>query len=252
MRINLVICRIREGSCVVQWKQHVPPTLNSRCHAQDTAQFPTQKPKYIVCLRPNSYTLGCVIHCRNFHHSFRICNSKVLHLSTHYEIWGSHSGVDRFRYPRMHTVPNSIYTTINLPDQYSLSLLTATTVCYKLGPTCKVSRLKMIDVSQTKCLLVTDVSEEPAASTFKIKSVQRLSVSSPSARTITYKYKVVQIWPGQTVTCLHTNRPGHIWTTLYKKNLIQLQWLEQTNRILVVNGSKHDRETAYTDTSTTT
>ena len=28
-------------------------------------------------------------------------------------------------------------------------------------------------------------------------------------------YKVVQIWPGQTVTCLRTNRPGHIWTTLY-------------------------------------
>ena len=28
-------------------------------------------------------------------------------------------------------------------------------------------------------------------------------------------YKVVQIWPGQTVTCLHTNSPGHIWTTLY-------------------------------------
>jgi hypothetical protein len=29
---------------------------------------------------------------------------------------------------------------------------------------------------------------------------------------------VVQIWPGQTVTCLHTNRPGHIWTTLYIKD----------------------------------
>jgi hypothetical protein len=28
-------------------------------------------------------------------------------------------------------------------------------------------------------------------------------------------YKVIQIWPGQTVTCLHTNNPGHIWTTLY-------------------------------------
>ena len=28
-------------------------------------------------------------------------------------------------------------------------------------------------------------------------------------------YKVVQIWPGQTVTCLHTDRPGYIWTTLY-------------------------------------
>jgi hypothetical protein len=29
------------------------------------------------------------------------------------------------------------------------------------------------------------------------------------------KYKVVQIWQGQTVTCLHTVSPGHIWTTLY-------------------------------------
>jgi hypothetical protein len=29
------------------------------------------------------------------------------------------------------------------------------------------------------------------------------------------KYKVVQIWPGQTVTCLHTISPGHIGTTLY-------------------------------------
>ena len=29
------------------------------------------------------------------------------------------------------------------------------------------------------------------------------------------KYKVVQIWPEQTVTCLHTISPGHIWTTLY-------------------------------------
>jgi hypothetical protein len=28
-------------------------------------------------------------------------------------------------------------------------------------------------------------------------------------------YKVVQIWPGQTVTSLHTISPGHIWTTLY-------------------------------------
>jgi hypothetical protein len=33
------------------------------------------------------------------------------------------------------------------------------------------------------------------------------------------KYKVVQIWQGQTVTCLHTNNPGHIWTTL-------CNWLE--------------------------
>ena len=31
------------------------------------------------------------------------------------------------------------------------------------------------------------------------------------------KYKVVQIWPGQTVACLHKNRLGHIWNTLYMK-----------------------------------
>jgi hypothetical protein len=31
----------------------------------------------------------------------------------------------------------------------------------------------------------------------------------------TRKYKVVQIWPGQTVTCLHKISPGRIWTTLY-------------------------------------
>ena len=35
---------------------------------------------------------------------------------------------------------------------------------------------------------------------------------------ITRMYKVVQIWPGQTVTCLHTNSPGHIWTTLYNRD----------------------------------
>ena len=31
-------------------------------------------------------------------------------------------------------------------------------------------------------------------------------------------FKVVQIWPAQTVTCLHKNSPGHIWTTLYDSN----------------------------------
>jgi len=31
-------------------------------------------------------------------------------------------------------------------------------------------------------------------------------------------YKVVQIWPGLISPDLHTNSPGHIWTTLYKSN----------------------------------
>jgi hypothetical protein len=38
---------------------------------------------------------------------------------------------------------------------------------------------------------------------------------------ISIMYKVVEIWPGQTVTCLHTNSPGHIWTTLYTNCKIQ-------------------------------
>ena len=36
----------------------------------------------------------------------------------------------------------------------------------------------------------------------------------------TWSYKVVQIWPGQTVASLQTISPGHIWTTLYNFNLL--------------------------------
>ena len=44
-------------------------------------------------------------------------------------------------------------------------------------------------------------------------------------------YKVVQIWPGQTVTCLHTNSPGHIWTALYFLNYTKYP-LKQYHRIV--------------------
>ena len=44
-----------------------------------------------------------------------------------------------------------------------------------------------------------------------------LKIGIKNVRTM---YKVVQIWPGQTVTCLHTNRPGHIWTTLYNQQFL--------------------------------
>jgi hypothetical protein len=40
-------------------------------------------------------------------------------------------------------------------------------------------------------------------------------------------YKMVQIWPGQTVTSLHTNSRGHIWTTLY----FQFNWPLFTARL---------------------
>jgi hypothetical protein len=42
---------------------------------------------------------------------------------------------------------------------------------------------------------------------------------------------VVQIWPGQTVTCLHTNRPGHIWTTLYYCTAISARYCGATNKV---------------------
>ena len=47
-----------------------------------------------------------------------------------------------------------------------------------------------------------------------LKADYLCSYTKHTARLKTF-YKVVQIWPGQTVTCLHTNRPSHIWTTLY-------------------------------------
>ena len=49
-------------------------------------------------------------------------------------------------------------------------------------------------------------------------------------------YTVVQIWPGQTVICFHTNRPGHIWTTLYttvkvRKSGLLGDWVDLDFRI---------------------
>jgi hypothetical protein len=38
-------------------------------------------------------------------------------------------------------------------------------------------------------------------------------IPAPLTTDIQAIYKVVQIWPVQTMTCLHTNSPGHIWTT---------------------------------------
>ena len=54
-----------------------------------------------------------------------------------------------------------------------------------------------------------------------------------------WNYKVVQIWPGQTVTCLHTNRPGHIWTTLYLLCVFSLIYslIKQNKRIYDIQKS---------------
>jgi hypothetical protein len=51
---------------------------------------------------------------------------------------------------------------------------------------------------------------------YRLDISKRFYIFRESNQIITYK--VVQIWPGQTVTCLHTNRPGHIWTTLYNRS----------------------------------
>jgi hypothetical protein len=60
-------------------------------------------------------------------------------------------------------------------------------------------------------------------------------------------YKVVQIWPGQTVTCLHTNRPGHIWTTLYfvlYKVFIYESSIKVTRKAMCVQGNTHEHVAA--------
>jgi hypothetical protein len=58
---------------------------------------------------------------------------------------------------------------------------------------------------------------------------------------------VFQIWPGQIVTCLHTNRPGHIWTTFYFLGKIQVlfaQYIEQH----IINDEESRRTTAKSPT----
>jgi hypothetical protein len=55
-------------------------------------------------------------------------------------------------------------------------------------------------------------------------------------------YKVVQIWPGQTVTSLHTNRPGHIWNTLY---VIPTYWWLPTCPREVPEERRPDRFSVY-------
>jgi hypothetical protein len=75
----------------------------------------------------------------------------------------------------------------------------------------------------------------------------------PCIYTYMYIYKVVQIWQGQTVTCLHTNRPGHIWTTfyiyiyvyIYIYKVVQI-WQGQTVTCLHTNRPGHIWTTLYT------
>jgi hypothetical protein len=70
------------------------------------------------------------------------------------------------------------------------------------------------------------------------------AVTWPCRWTGTWKCKVVQIWPGQTVTCLHTISPGHIWTTLYVNGSVStrkfqscIHTFEQSTEVEWVEGS---------------
>jgi hypothetical protein len=70
---------------------------------------------------------------------------------------------------------------------------------------------KIIDVNQTQLKLPSKTGENTPYAMSEHKGPPLANLIN-SRRVI---YKVIQIWPGQTVTCLHTNSPGHIWTTLY-------------------------------------
>jgi hypothetical protein len=69
----------------------------------------------------------------------------------------------------------------------------------------KVGRTEIISSCHKLCNINSGLYQPVAAYSFKCW--YKLSDS--------HTYKVVQIWPGQTVTCLHTSSPCHIWTTLY-------------------------------------
>jgi hypothetical protein len=61
-------------------------------------------------------------------------------------------------------------------------------------------------------------------------------------------YKVVQIWPGQTVTCLHTNSPGHIWTTLYFCDMILCYKAVEfivTDTVLLLHKAVHEQRVEF-------
>ena len=60
-----------------------------------------------------------------------------------------------------------------------------------------------------------DGAHNASRSAVEVLRLHCLGILTFKIITETTKYKVVQIWPGQTVTCIHTISPGHIWTTLY-------------------------------------
>jgi hypothetical protein len=86
------------------------------------------------------------------------------------------------------------------------------TECMQLNPTTETdSRLGFQEIS----LLLLSLKVVLLLNTRPLWSRWIKYIPSLLSNILAPKYKVVQIWPGQTVTCLHTNSPGHIWTTLY-------------------------------------
>ena len=83
------------------------------------------------------------------------------------------------------------------------------------------------------------------------KNISQAGIKHDLCVNIVGKYKVVEIWPGQTVTCLHTDRPGHIWTTLYiptYTEFIQAHWKALSAPLLKCNIKKLLSAKALVDT----
>jgi hypothetical protein len=92
------------------------------------------------------------------------------------------------------------------------------------------------------CWIITITRTYARAHTHnQICHIYRFSMATmvrKSASVLRHIYKVVQMWPGQTVTCLHTNSPGHIWTTLYTACLVlaREEWIPGPKALAAIHG----------------
>jgi hypothetical protein len=140
------------------------------------------------------------------HHILCVCVQSIT-----CEVWGSHSSI----------AENSSLSVRSLPAEWN------TTSAQHLNKALKNFYEAFWVSSHVNVVKCTDVSRNTVSPVDGGHSIPRNVGAFYNIDTAAYpksfielkppwKYKVVQIWPGQTVTCLHTNSPGHIWTTLYQ------------------------------------
>jgi hypothetical protein len=116
---------------------------------------------------------------------------------------------------------NTIYCNIiteltsnpNLYPWCSTSLQRDNNALFSMSSTSLMSRTSQVSSAFFRVAVMAPRNANVSSYRNKLQDIFAVFHTTHSCNSL--KYKVVQIWLGQTVTCLHTNRPGHIWTTLY-------------------------------------